>query len=242
LSLAHLALRAAGLAAPDITMGDLGLFYDLLTHLDVPPRFQVKLHHALGRPAAVELLLECGTKAAPSSALISALGQIGPESARQMIEEILGLAQIPTVGGRSIEEIASRFIAKANDAASPPLADHAADAIREFLAMKGSPEIVAKDLERRFGKIGLNLDLFYRRLDLMQRAGLAPEKIHFSCGFARRIDYYTGIVFEMHAPGGDQSSPILAGGRYDGLLKRLGAERSIPAIGFALWPQRLNPS
>lgn len=242
LSVAHLALRAAGLAEPEIRMGDLGLFYDLANHLDVPPRFQAKLHRALGRPDALERLLSNGTKKSAGSALIAALGKVGPDSARQMIEEILALAQIPAVGGRSIDEIAARFIAKANDAASPPLSDSAAAAIRDFLSISGSPQTVAKELERRFGRIGLNLDLFNRRLELIAKAGIGPEKIHFACGFARRIDYYTGLVFEMNAAGGDPTSPVLAGGRYDGLLKRLGADRNIPAIGFALWPERLKAS
>jgi len=31
----------------------------------------------------------------------------------------------------------------------------------------------------------------------------------------------------------------VAGGRYDGLLTRLGAKAPIPAVGFAVWIERL---
>jgi ATP phosphoribosyltransferase regulatory subunit len=32
---------------------------------------------------------------------------------------------------------------------------------------------------------------------------------------------------------------LVAGGRYDGLLTRLGAPAPIPAVGFAVWVERL---
>ena len=33
---------------------------------------------------------------------------------------------------------------------------------------------------------------------------------------------------------------LVAGGRYDELLTRLGAAAPIPAVGFAVWIERLN--
>jgi ATP phosphoribosyltransferase regulatory subunit len=33
---------------------------------------------------------------------------------------------------------------------------------------------------------------------------------------------------------------LVAGGRYDGLLTRLGASEPIPAVGFAVWIDRLT--
>jgi ATP phosphoribosyltransferase regulatory subunit len=38
-------------------------------------------------------------------------------------------------------------------------------------------------------------------------------------------------VFELHRAG--SGGPLVAGGRYDGLLARLGAREAIPAVGFA---------
>ena len=52
-----------------------------------------------------------------------------------------------------------------------------------------------------------------------------------------RLDYYTGIVFEMTGPGGE----ILAsGGQYDRLLQRLGATAPIAASGCSVWVDRLE--
>jgi ATP phosphoribosyltransferase regulatory subunit len=38
----------------------------------------------------------------------------------------------------------------------------------------------------------------------------------------------------MHARG-NGAEPLVAGGRYDGLLTRLGAGAPIPAVGFSIW-------
>ena len=65
------------------------------------------------------------------------------------------------------------------------------------------------------------------------------SRIRFSTAFGRGLDYYTGMVFELHDPAGRASGQLVAGGRYDGLLTRLGAREPIPAVGFAVWVERL---
>jgi ATP phosphoribosyltransferase regulatory subunit len=66
-----------------------------------------------------------------------------------------------------------------------------------------------------------------------------PRRIRFSTAFGRGVDYYTGFEFELHDPQSDGANPLVAGGRYDGLLTRLGASSPIPAVGFAVWIERL---
>ena len=69
-------------------------------------------------------------------------------------------------------------------------------------------------------------------------AALSPKAdVIFDASFSPRLDYYTGIVFEMTGEDGD----ILAsGGEYDRLLERLGAEEPVMASGCALWVERLE--
>jgi ATP phosphoribosyltransferase regulatory subunit len=55
--------------------------------------------------------------------------------------------------------------------------------------------------------------------------------MHFSTAFGRGFDYYTGFVFELNDS--RAKGPLIAGGRYDELLTRLGAREPIPAVGFA---------
>ncbi len=55
-------------------------------------------------------------------------------------------------------------------------------------------------------------------------------------GLVRGLDYYTGPVFELEA---DKGGVIAAGGRYDGLVKKLGGP-DIPACGWAFGLERLE--
>jgi ATP phosphoribosyltransferase regulatory subunit len=64
-------------------------------------------------------------------------------------------------------------------------------------------------------------------------------RIRFSTAFGRGFDYYTGFVFELHDPSLKVQGQLVAGGRYDGMLARLGASEAIPAVGFAVWIERL---
>lgn len=57
----------------------------------------------------------------------------------------------------------------------------------------------------------------------------------------RGLDYYTKTAFEFIAEGLGSQSTVLAGGRYDGLVKELGGQ-NVPAIGFAAGIERLIDS
>ena len=56
------------------------------------------------------------------------------------------------------------------------------------------------------------------------------QDIFFITNFGRNIEYYTGIVFEIFSG----KKEIARGGRYDDLLKSLGAKKNIPAVGAAI--------
>jgi ATP phosphoribosyltransferase regulatory subunit len=60
----------------------------------------------------------------------------------------------------------------------------------------------------------------------------------FSASFARHLDYYSGFVFEARRRGAGE--PVIGGGRYDRLLRTLGARADIPAVGAAIWIDRLQ--
>ncbi|MEA2884938.1 MAG: phosphoribosyltransferase regulatory subunit, partial [Bradyrhizobium sp.] len=39
---------------------------------------------------------------------------------------------------------------------------------------------------------------------------------------------------------GDGTEPLVAGGRYDGLMTQLGSATPIPAVGFSIWIETLT--
>ena len=106
----------------------------------------------------------------------------------------------------------------------------------------GEPVEAAKQLRvlASDAKLDLNaaLDLFESRNGLIAARGIDTTSIRFSTAFGRGLDYYTGFEFELHAKG-NGSEPLVGGGRYDGLLTRLGAREPIPAVGFSIWIEAL---
>lgn len=55
----------------------------------------------------------------------------------------------------------------------------------------------------------------------------------------RGLDYYTGTVFEVIAPGLGAQDAIAGGGRYDGLYRELGMKKAVPCTGWSLGVERL---
>ena len=83
------------------------------------------------------------------------------------------------------------------------------------------------------------IDLFESRTGFMAARGIDTKAIRFSTAFGRGLDYYTGFEFELHKKG-NGAEPLVGGGRYDGLLTRLGAREPIPAVGFSIWIEALS--
>jgi len=63
----------------------------------------------------------------------------------------------------------------------------------------------------------------------------AGGKVVVDLGFARGIEYYTGMIFEVSVRG--LNLAVAGGGRYDGLCSLFGAD--LPAVGMALGVDRL---
>jgi histidyl-tRNA synthetase len=66
-------------------------------------------------------------------------------------------------------------------------------------------------------------------LELVKDSGVKLE-VTVEAGFARGLEYYTGMIFESYVPGIDVA--LGGGGRYDKLIQLFGGE-PIPAVGVA---------
>jgi len=75
-------------------------------------------------------------------------------------------------------------------------------------------------------------------VELIQNSSLSAE-IMVDVGFARGLEYYTGIIFEAYVPELEGTGLALGGGgRYDKLLELFGGEPT-PAVGVALGIDRI---
>ena len=76
---------------------------------------------------------------------------------------------------------------------------------------------------------------FAEILALLDKFGV---KYHVNERLVRGLDYYTSTVFEFVMSSGSAQNTVLAGGRYDGLVEKMGG-KEMPAIGFAAGIERL---
>ena len=236
-----------GIAKPDIRIGDVGLFTALIAALDLAPAWKRRLvkdfNHKSSLAHDLDLLtLSAASKRPEYQGVLAALAGSDPKAARALVTDLLSIAGIIAVGGRSVAEIAERFLEQAALGASTLLPRETRALIERFLAITGDPDEAAVELRALAtdAKLGLNaaLDLFESRTGFLAARGVDVGRIRFSTAFGRGLDYYTGFVFELHDASSSANGPLVAGGRYDELLTRLGSKSAIPAVGFAVWIER----
>ena len=237
-----------GLAAPEIRMGDVGLFSALVAALDLAPAWKRRLikdfNHKTSLAQDLDRLTVGAANARPEyQGVLAALAGADPKGAHALVTDLLSIAGITAVGGRSVSEIADHFLEQAALGAQASLPRPTRALIEKFLALAGDPAQASAELGAfaREARIALEpaLDLFESRIRAFAARGVEVSRIRFSTAFGRGLDYYTGFVFELHDPRAHANGPLVAGGRYDELLTRLGSPRAISAVGFAVWIERL---
>ncbi|AXK83475.1 ATP phosphoribosyltransferase regulatory subunit [Pseudolabrys taiwanensis] len=249
LSLGLEATAHYGLAAPSIQIGDVALFAALIAALDLPAAWKRRLVKDFNRKTNLaqdlERLMLGGNNARPEyQGVLAALAGSDPKGAHALVTDLLSIAGISAVGGRSVAEIADRFLEQSALGASTKLPRDVRSLIERFLAIGGDPDEAAVELRAlaaeagMLGELSPALDLFESRTGFLAARGIDLKRVQLSTSFGRGFDYYTGFVFELTDPA-RTGDPLVAGGRYDGLLTRLGAPSPIPAVGFAVWIERL---
>jgi ATP phosphoribosyltransferase regulatory subunit len=236
-----------GRKSPTIMTGDVGLFTALVSALDLAPAWKRRLIKDFNRKASLAQDLERLTLHAPNGkadyqGVLAALAGSDPKAARALVTDLLSIAGISAVGGRSVGEIADRFLEQSTLGASATLPRDTHDLVVRFLGISGAPDEAAAAMRKLAGEGGLRLDAAFDHFESrnveMRKHGIDSGRVAFSCAFGRGMDYYTGFVFELRDGEGDE--PLVAGGRYDDLLTRLGAASPIPAVGFSVWIERLT--
>jgi ATP phosphoribosyltransferase regulatory subunit len=248
LSLGLEATAHYGIESPEIRVGDVALFAALVDALGLAPAWKRRLVKDFNRAESLgndlERLAHETTQTRPDyQGVLAALAGSDPHAAHALVTDLLSIAGIDTVGGRSVDEIADRFLEQAALGVSAGLPPETRGLIERFLAIGGDPDEAAADLRALAAEASLALDpvldLFESRTGFLAARGVDVGRIRFSTGFGRRLDYYTGFVFELHDPLGRAARQLVAGGRYDGLLTRLGSPSPIPAVGFSVWIESL---
>ena len=171
------------------------------------------------------------------------LGTLEDDEARAVVKDVLVLGGIEEVGGRTLDEIASRFLRQASATSTAHLPPDTVDAIEAFLQIEAPVATAIRNLKKlnQASRLGIEAGIarLEKRVALIEEAGISTKSVVFSTAFGRSFDYYTGFAFEVRT--GNKNAPlrIASGGRYDGLLHELGAPKQVPAVGCSIWTERL---
>ena len=244
LRLAFDASATVGLRKPVVRIGDSALFAAVLDALDLDPPWQRRLARAFGDPVRLRaLLVRAADGIAPDAD--GEFAALRPARLRRKVEEMFAGAGLG-VTGRTPAEVAARYAEKAALAAGT--GPRAPAVLSRFLAIGGDPAAAAAALRTLARDEGLAietaLDRFATRLEALAARGIVLDRLAFAADFGRRLDYYTGFVFEMFATR-KAPRPVVGGGRYDRLVSLLARLRhetavTVPAVGFSVWLDRVG--
>ena len=205
-----------------IKVGNIGLFKRLINSLDMPERWKLRLIRHFWRPQYFEELLNRLENN-------SDIDSVSFDTDKKRFYEMKKMEQEKIVAGRSISEILNRFDKKIKDPRSFNEGKKIVKIIRSFLKINCQLSKLDEKLFDFTKQYNLRNNIF-KEFKSIQNLKKLNQEIKFITNFGRDIEYYTGIVFEIFSG----KKEIARGGRYDDLLKSLGAKKNIPAVGAAI--------
>jgi len=205
-----------------IKVGDIGLFKRLINALDMPERWKLRLIRHFWRPSYFEELLKRLEKNTD-------IDEVTFDEDKKRFYEMKKLDQSKRIAGRSISEILKRFDKKLKDPRSFTDGKKIVKIIKTFLQINCKLSKLDGKLSDFAKKNNLKTNIFKDFKSILSLKKINKD-ILFITNFGRDVEYYTGIVFEVFSG----NKEIARGGRYDDLLKSLGAKKNIPAVGAAI--------
>ncbi len=205
-----------------IKVGDISLFNSLIYALDMPERWKLRLIRHFWRPKYFEELLKRLEKNTD-------IDSVTFVTDKKRFREMKKMSQGQLIAGRSISEILNRFEKKFKDPRSFDEGKKIVQIIKSFLRINCKLSKLDEKLKTFIKKNNLEKNIF-KDLKSIKNLRNLKQDVNFISNFGRDVEYYTGVVFEVF----DGKKEIARGGRYDNLLKSLGAKKNTQAVGAAI--------
>ena len=245
LSIACGGVEELGLSGWTVRIGDTGMLNRVLdahglsdttkgfvfAHMDELKTDSTSVDDLVALADEMGLIREQGEGNLPSAA------ENGAEVTRQFVRDMLSDSVSSPVGRRTTEQIVERLLRKLQRADSPDKLCTALTLVADLSKVCGAPdEPLHKvgDILQAHDADPASADSLLDLFDELPGREVPLSNAILDLSFVPGIAYYTGIVFEISCKGEDGPITVGGGGRYDGLVKALGGDEDVPAMGFAL--------
>ena len=209
-----------------LTLGNVEIFNILISKLDIPKRWKLRLSRHFWREKYFADLLK---RLETNSDVDPTIVEIDKRRYLKMLKE----NKSSVIAGRSIEEILKRFDKKIRDPRRLSKGRNVSKIIREFLNIKCPINKAANVLNIFFKKYQINLVVDQRYFPTSSNR-ISKLNVIFSTSFGRQLEYYTGMVFKIDIKSNNKIKNVINGGRYDQLISDLGSKKQVSAVGAAL--------
>ena len=207
-----------------LTIGNIEIFNLLISKLDIPKRWRLRLSRHFWREEYFnDLLKRLETNADIDPTIV--------EIDKKRYLDLLNKNPETMIAGRSVGEILKRFDTKIKDPRQAKRGNKVSKIIKSFLKISCPINKAAMELNKFFKKNKINLVVDQRYFPISSNK-LSKLNVKFSTSFGRHLEYYSGMVFKIDVK---SKSTIIkcAGGRYDRLISDLGSKKQVPAVGAA---------
>ena len=209
-----------------LTIGNIEIFNLLISKLDIPKRWKLRLSRHFWRENYFNDLLK---RLETNSDVDPTIVEVDKRRYLKMLKD----DQSKVVAGRSIKEIIKRFDHKIKDPRRTNKGKNVSKIIKDFLRIKCPINKAASELNKFFKKYKINLAVDQRYFPLSQNK-VSKLNVIFSASFGRQLEYYTGMVFRIDIKSNLKNKNVINGGRYDHLISDLGSKKEVPAVGAAI--------
>ena len=209
-----------------LTIGNVEIFNLLISKLDIPKRWKLRLSRHFWREKYFNDLLK---RLETNSDVDPTIVEIDKKRYFKMLKEDLS----KVIAGRSINEILKRFDNKIRDPRGASKGENVSKIIKDFLKIKCPINKAANELNKFFKKNKINLVVDQKYFPISENK-ISKLNVVFSTSFGRQLEYYTGMVFKIDIKSKLKNRNIINGGRYDKLISDLGSKNQVAAVGAAI--------
>ncbi|MBI14803.1 MAG: hypothetical protein CL782_00850 [Chloroflexi bacterium] len=243
-------LAKSGIGSVSVKIGHVGFIKEILKKYNLTDAMELFVFSYLKDISNSEISLSKILEEAFNIGLISDissqnpdLNSSEPEWTYDLVKSSFKELLSENLGRRTVDQVIDRFLNKRNtgsvnkDQFRSAINDLAMFINKDYIVVHDSAgpnilNIASEDTSRDTDSIVSG----YMN-SLMEKVGpIADLDVTYKVDFAiqRGLTYYTGLIFDIEANGTYSGKNLGGGGRYNGLVKSMGSDINLPAIGFAV--------